>query len=219
MIKSKKKGDLIVISGPSGCGKDSICNKVIKKRKNIQISVSMTTREKRQGEKEGKDYYFVTKEEFEKSIENDDLLEYAIVHEKDYYGTPKSNLFKILEDGTDVILIIDIQGALQIKEKYPEAIFIFILPPSMRELKKRLIKRGSETKESMFRRFKSMYKEINEIVKYNYVVVNDELDDAVNKVIAILDSQKCRVDRIEELDVSSIEEVMHEDLVDFNDYK
>ncbi len=217
MIKSKKKGDLIVISGPSGCGKDSICNKVIKKRKNIQISVSMTTREKRQGEKEGKDYYFVTKEEFEKSIENDDLLEYAIVHEKDYYGTPKSNLFKILEDGIDVILIIDIQGALQIKEKYPEAIFIFILPPSMRELKKRLIKRGSETKESMFRRFKSMYKEINEIVKYNYVVVNDELDDAVNKVIAILDSQKCRVDRIEELDVSSIEEVMHEDLVDLND--
>lgn len=217
MIKSKKKGDLIVISGPSGCGKDSICNKVIKKRKNIQISVSMTTREKRQDEKEGKDYYFVTKEEFEKSIENDDLLEYAIVHEKDYYGTPKSNLFKILEDGTDVILIIDIQGALQIKEKYPEAIFIFILPPSMRELKKRLIKRGSETKESMFRRFKSMYKEINEIVKYNYVVVNDELDDAVNKVIAILDSQKCRVDRIEELDVSSIEEVMHEDLVDLND--
>lgn len=217
MIKSKKKGDLIVISGPSGCGKDSICNKVIKKRKNIQISVSMTTREKRQGEKEGKDYYFVTKEEFEKSIENDDLLEYAIVHEKDYYGTPKSNLFKILEDGIDVILIIDIQGALQIKEKYPEAIFIFILPPSMRELKKRLIKRGSETKESMFRRFKSMYKEINEIVKYNYVVVNDELDEAVNKVIAILDSQKCRVDRIEELDVSSIEEVMHEDLVDLND--
>lgn len=217
MIKSEKKGDLIVISGPSGCGKDSICNKVIKKRKNIQISVSMTTREKRQGEKEGKDYYFVTKEEFEKSIENDDLLEYAIVHEKDYYGTPKSNLFKILEDGIDVILIIDIQGALQIKEKYPEAIFIFILPPSMRELKKRLIKRGSETKESMFRRFKSMYKEINEIVKYNYVVVNDELDDAVNKVIAILDSQKCRVDRIEELDVSSIEEVMHEDLVDLND--
>lgn len=217
MIKSKKKGDLIVISGPSGCGKDSICNKVIKKRKNIQISVSMTTREKRQDEKEGKDYYFVTKEEFEKSIENDDLLEYAIVHEKDYYGTPKSNLFKILEDGIDVILIIDIQGALQIKEKYPEAIFIFILPPSMRELKKRLIKRGSETKESMFRRFKSMYKEINEIVKYNYVVVNDELDEAVNKVIAILDSQKCRVDRIEELDVSSIEEVMHEDLVDLND--
>lgn len=217
MIKSKKKGDLIVISGPSGCGKDSICNKVIKKRKNIRISVSMTTREKRQGEKEGKDYYFVTKEEFEKSIENDDLLEYAIVHEKDYYGTPKSNLFKILEDGIDVILIIDIQGALQIKEKYPEAIFIFILPPSMRELKKRLIKRGSETKESMFRRFKSMYKEINEIVKYNYVVVNDELDEAVNKVIAILDSQKCRVDRIEELDVSSIEEVMHEDLVDLND--
>lgn len=217
MIKGRKKGDLIVISGPSGCGKDSICNEILNIRSNIQTSVSMTTRDMRNGEVEGKDYYFVTKEEFENNIKNNNLLEYAIVHEKDYYGTPKKNLFKTLDSGIDVILIIDIQGALQIKEKYPEAIFIFILPPSMKELKKRLIKRGSETKESLLRRFKSMYKEINTITKYNYVVVNDNLDDAVNKVNAILESQKCRVDRIEDIDVSSIEEIMHEDLIDLND--
>ena len=217
MIKSRKKGDLIVISGPSGSGKDSICNEILKNRKNIQESISMTTRERRDYEVDGKDYYFVSKEEFEEHIKNDDLLEYAIVHEKDYYGTPKSNIFKILDSGEDVILIIDIQGALQIKEKYKDAIFIFILPPSMKELKKRLIKRGSETKESLLRRFKSMYKEINTISKYNYVVVNDDLNEAVRKVNSILDSEKCRVDRIEELDINSIEEVMHEDLVDFNE--
>ncbi len=217
MIKSRKKGDLIVISGPSGSGKDSICNEILKNRENIQESISMTTRERRDYEVDGKDYYFVTKEEFEEHIKNDDLLEYAIVHEKDYYGTPKSNIFKILDSGEDVILIIDIQGALQIKEKYKDAIFIFILPPSMKELKKRLIKRGSETKESLLRRFKSMYKEINTISKYNYVVVNDDLNEAVRKVNSILDSEKCRVDRIEELDINSIEEVMHEDLVDFNE--
>lgn len=217
MIKKKIKGDLIVVSGPSGCGKDTICSEILKRRENIKMSISMTTREKRENEKDNVDYYFVSKEQFENSIKNDDLLEYAIVHERDYYGTPKSNLFDTLNKGIDVILVIDIQGALQIKDKYPEAIFIFILPPSMKELKRRLIKRGSETKESLLRRFKSIYKEINVISKYNYVVVNDELEDAVGKTISILDSQKCRVDRIEELDINSIEEVMHEDLVDMNE--
>lgn len=217
MIKKRKKGDLIVMSGPSGSGKDSILSEVLKMRSNICESISMTTREKRDGEIDGENYYFVTKKEFESHIKNDELLEYAIVHEKDYYGTPKSNLFKTLDEGIDVVLIIDIQGALQIKEKYPEAIFIFILPPSMKELKKRLIKRGSETKESLLRRFKSMYKEINTISRYNYVVVNDDLVDAANKVNSILESEKCRVDRIEDLDINSIEEIMHEDLVNFND--
>lgn len=214
MIKKRVNGDLIVISGPSGSGKDSICNELLKKNNNIVMSVSMTTRDKRKEEIEGKDYYFVTKEEFEKKIKNNELLEYAIVHEIDYYGTPKKNIFDTLKKGLDVILVIDIQGALQIKEKYPDAIFIFILPPSLKVLKERLIKRGSETKESLLRRFKSMYKEVNEIAKYNYVVVNDELDDAVNKTNSIIESQKCRVDRIEELDINSIEEAMHEELVD-----
>jgi len=214
MIKKRVKGDLIVISGPSGCGKDTICNEIFKIRKNIVKSISMTTRDMRDGEINNKDYYFVSKEEFEEKIKNDELLEYAVVHEKDYYGTPKKKVFETLEKGFDLVLIIDIQGALQIKEKYPEAVFIFIMPPSMKELKNRLINRKSETKESMLRRFKSMYKEVNEINKYNYVVVNDNLNDSIKTVDAIIESQKSRVDRIEELDINSIEEAIHEELVD-----
>ena len=214
MIKKCVKGDLIVISGPSGCGKDTICSEIFKIRKNIVKSISMTTRNMRDGEVNNKDYYFVSKEEFEEKINNDELLEYAIVHEKDYYGTPKKKVLETLESGLDIVLIIDIQGALQIKEKYPEAVFIFIMPPSMKELKNRLISRKSETKESMLRRFKSMYKEVNEINKYNYVVVNDNLADSVKTVDAIIESQKSRVDRIEELDINSIEEAIHEELVD-----
>lgn len=214
MIKKRIKGDLIVLSGPSGCGKDTIIKGVLKRRTNIKKSISMTTRNKRKGEKEGIHYYFVSKSEFEENIKKDNFLEYAVVHTDNYYGTPKGKIFELLNKGTDIVLIIDIQGALKIKETYPEAIFIFILPPSMRELKTRLISRGSETKETLYKRFKSMYKEINEISKYNYVVVNDDIKDATNKVISILDSEKCRVDRIEEIDINSIEEVMHEDLVD-----
>ena len=214
MIKKRVKGDLIVISGPSGCGKDTICNEICKIRKNIVKSISMTTRNMRDGELNNKDYYFVSKEEFEDKINNNELLEYAIVHEKDYYGTPKKKVLETLESGLDIVLIIDIQGALQIKEKYPEAVFIFIMPPSMKELKNRLVNRKSETKESMLRRFKSMYKEVNEINKYNYVVVNDNLADSVKTVDAIIESQKSRVDRIEELDINSIEEAIHEELVD-----
>lgn len=214
MIKKRVKGDLIVISGPSGCGKDTICSELFKVRKNIVKSISMTTRDMRDGEVNNKDYYFVSKEEFEEKIKTDELLEYAIVHEKDYYGTPKKKVLETLESGLDIVLIIDIQGALQIKEKYPEAVFIFIMPPSMKELKSRLINRKSETKESMLRRFKSMYKEVNEINKYNYVVVNDNLENSVKTVDAIIESQKSRVDRIEELDINSIEEAIHEELVD-----
>ena len=214
MIKKRVKGDLIVVSGPSGCGKDTICNEIFKIRKNIVKSISMTTRDMRDGEINNKDYYFVTKEEFEEKINDDELLEYAIVHEKDYYGTPKKKVLETLESGFDIVLIIDIQGALQIKEKYPEAVFIFIMPPSIKELKSRLINRKSETKESMLRRFKSMYKEVNEINKYNYVVVNDNLNDSIKTVDAIIESQKSRVDRIEELDINSIEEAIHEELVD-----
>ena len=214
MIKKRVKGDLIVISGPSGCGKDTICSEIFKIRKNIVKSISMTTRSMRNGEVNSKDYYFVTREEFEEKIKNDELLEYAIVHEKDYYGTPKKKVLETLESGFDIVLIIDIQGALQIKEKYPEAVFIFIMPPSMKELKNRLINRKSETKESILRRFKSIYKEVNEINKYNYVVVNDNLADSVKTVDAIIESQKSRVDRIEELDINSIEEAIHEELVD-----
>ncbi len=214
MIKEKAKGLLIVVSGPSGAGKDTIVSKVVENMKNIKISISMTSRSPRGNEKDGKDYYFVTKEEFEKSIENGELLEYAIVHNGKYYGTPKAKIDEDLNKGISIVLVIDIQGALKIKEKIPEALFIFIMPPSMEILKKRLIARNTESKDKILERFKTAYTEINEYTKYNYVVVNDKLDVAVDKVEAIIKAEKCRVDRIEDIYLNNKEEFIHEGLVD-----
>ena len=144
------------------------------------------------------------------------MLEYAQVHYSDYYGTPREYIKEKLDSGIDVLLEIDIQGAIQIKEKVKDAIFIFILAPSMEEIRNRLIKRGFENNEQMIERFKTAYREINELTKYNYVVVNDDLDEAVNKVNSIIISEKCRVDRIEDVYLSNEEEVIHELLVDKN---
>ena len=209
MIKEKTKGLLIVVSGPSGAGKDTIVNKVVESMKNIKVSVSMTTREPREKEVEGKDYYFVTKEKFEECIKNDELLEYATVHNNQYYGTPKAKIEEDINKGISVILVIDIQGALKIKEKIKEALFIFIMPPSMEVLKERLIARKTETKDKILERFKTAYKEINEYKKYNYIVVND-----VDKVESIIKAEKCRVDRIEDIYLNNKEEFIHEGLID-----
>lgn len=214
IIKTKKRGSLIVISGPTCAGKDTICRELLKINKNIWKSISYTSRPIRGNEVDGVDYFFVTKEEFEEKIRNNEMLEYAQVHYNDYYGTPKGHIKEKLDAGYDVILEMDIQGALQVKEKVTEAIFIFILAPSMEEIKNRLIKRGYENNEQMIERFKTAYKEINELTKYNYVVVNDILEDAVNKVNSIIISEKCRVDRIEEVYLSNEEEIIHELLVD-----
>ena len=214
MIKNKKEGQLIIISGPSGVGKDSVCKKLKELKENIWISVSSTTREIRENEIEGEDYYFIAKEEFEEKIKNNSFLEYAIVHSNQYYGTLKDKVYEKLNGGVDVILVIDINGALQIKEKVKDAIFIFILPPSMNELKRRLVNRKTESDDKITERFKTAYREINEISKYNYVVVNDNIEDAAKKIDAILISEKCRVDRIMEVDLNTIEEEIHEKLVD-----
>jgi guanylate kinase len=214
MIKTKKQGELIVISGPSGVGKGSICKRLLRDNPNMWMSISTTTRSIRANEKEGENYYFITKEQFEEKIKQGELIEYAIVHNNQYYGTPKSDVTKHLNMGIDVILEIDINGALQIKETFPQAIFIFILPPSMKELKRRLEKRGTESKEKIFERFKTAYKEINAITKYNYVVVNDDKEVTTKKISAIITAEKCRVDRIEELELNTIAEYIHEDLVD-----
>lgn len=215
MNKKKNRGSLIVLSGPSGAGKGTIHNELLKRDSNLTYSVSMTTRSPRDGEVDGVDYFFVSEEEFKKEIEKGSFLEYALVH-GNYYGTLKKNVDDSLDKGLDVILEIDIQGALNVKEKASDAIFIFIMPPTMRELRDRLVKRGTETKEKIIERFKNAYKEVNEISKYNYVVINDEVESAVKKVQAIMLAERCRVDRIEEFDLNNQEELVHELLVDFN---
>jgi len=211
-----KNGLLIVLSGPSGAGKGTVCNELLKRNKNLFLSVSMTTRLPRDGEKDKVNYYFVSKEDFEQKINEDAFLEYAIIHNNQYYGTPKDKVMEMLEKGYDVILEIDIQGALKIKEKYKEGIFVFIMPPNMRELRDRLVKRGTENKEKIIERFTTAYKEMNEKAKYNYVVVNDTIENAVNKVEAIIISEKCRVDRIEDVDLNNQEELIHELLINDN---
>lgn len=210
---NKARGLLIVISGPSGAGKGTICKSFLERNKDVSLSVSATTRDPRNGEVEGVNYYFMSKESFKKKIDASDFLEYAEVYDN-YYGTPKSNVEELLEDGKDVILEIDIQGALKVKENTQEGVFIFILPPSMKELKQRIINRGSETKESLMKRFKSAYKEINYISKYNYAVVNDEVETAVEKLEAIITAEKCRVDRIKDTILDSKEGMIHEQLYD-----
>lgn len=208
----KNKGLLIVISGPSGAGKGTICKDLVSKG-NFYLSVSATTRGPRKGEADGINYFFTTKEAFKQGIENDDFLEYAEVYEN-YYGTPKSKVMKMIENGMDVILEIDIQGALKVKENYPDGVFIFILPPSMEELKNRIIQRASETPESLMLRFKSAYKEINYVSKYNYAVVNDVVDNAVDKIECIISAERCRVDRIKDKLFDSKEGLIHEQFYD-----
>jgi len=208
------RGVLIVISGPSGAGKGTICKEILEKNNNIYLSVSATTRKPRQGEVDGVNYYFLTEEDFKNKVESNGFIEYAKVH-GNYYGTPKVNVEKMLDEGKDVILEIDIQGALKVKENFTEGVFIFILPPSMDELKRRIIKRGSETEESLMTRFKNAYQEINYVSKYNYAVVNDTLEIAVSKVESIIAAEKCRVDRIKDNTVlDSKEGLIHEQLYD-----
>ena len=214
MINTKSKGDLIIISGTTCAGKGTVIKKLLANHNDIVLSTSYTSRPKRESEIDGVDYYFVSKEEFERKIENGDFLEYAQVQYGAYYGTPKKEVLELLDSGKDVILEIDVQGAKQIKELYPETVLIFIMAPSMREVKRRIMMRGDENIDQIISRFKVAYNEINQINDYNYVVVNDDLDKAIAKVEAILVSEKLRVDRIEELSVENEEEIIHELLMD-----
>lgn len=189
---SRNDGKLFVISGPSGAGKGTICKKLLESV-DISLSTSMTTRSPRPGEVDGKDYYFVTVEEFEEKIKNDGMLEYARVFDN-IYGTPKDMVIKQLEKGRDIILEIDVQGGLQVKQKMPEqAVLVFVLPPDLPTLRQRIINRGTETEDVIDKRFNEALNEIKLIGEYDYYVVNDELDDAAYDLQAIIMAERRRV--------------------------
>lgn len=190
----KHPGMLIVISGPSGAGKGTLCGLLLKRDKNLVLSVSVTTRLPRDGEKEGENYFFTSVEEFQKKIKSNEFLEWAKVY-NNYYGTPRAFVEKYLKDGRDVILEIDIQGAAQIKKNYPDAVFIFILPPDLEELKNRIIKRGSETVDSFNLRMNYAKEELRAIFMYDYVVINDNLESALSKIQSIISAERCKVSR------------------------
>ncbi|MDM8534947.1 guanylate kinase [Clostridiaceae bacterium HSG29] len=188
----KKRGLLIVVSGPSGAGKGTICANLLTKKNSIYPSVSTTTREPRKGEIRGINYNYISKEDFEEKIENNQFLEYAKVYDN-YYGTPKDFVLEKLSKGEDVLLEIDIQGAIKVREKFPEGIFVFILPPSMAELRNRIVNRGSETKESLEKRFMAAFHEIKLIKKYDYFIVNDKIEDSTRNLVSIIEAEKSRV--------------------------
>lgn len=188
------EGLLIVISGPSGCGKGTICKKLLERNDSLNLSISATTRKPRKGEIDRENYFFIDEDDFKKMIEDDQLLEYANVY-GNYYGTPKEFVLEKLKNGKDVLLEIDIQGALKVKEVYKEGIFIFILPPSMEELKSRIINRGTETEKDIEKRFESAYNELKFVKEYDYAVINDDVSNAVEVIEFIIAAEKHRVSR------------------------
>ena len=194
----KRKGCLIVVSGASGTGKGTVCAQLLKKRPSLMYSISATTRNPRNGEQDGVQYYFHTRESFEKLIKDGGLLEWADVY-GNYYGTPKAPVDKFLEEGQDILLEIDTQGALNVMEKMPEGIFVFLLPPSMEELERRLRTRGTDSEEVILRRLDAARGEVNAAKKYRYVVVNDVVENAVDTIDAILTAEHASVANNQEL--------------------
>lgn len=183
------KGTLYVLSAPSGCGKGTVLAEVLKELPNLSYSVSATTREPRPGEVDGVNYYFVSKEKFSELINNDGMLEYACFTDN-YYGTPKAQIMQKLDNGEDVILEIETAGAMMIKAVYPEAVLIFMLPPSIEELKRRLLKRGTESEEVIEKRIAQAAREIKHAPSYDYIFINDDLDKAIEDLMSILKSSK-----------------------------
>ena len=188
-----KQGLLIVVSGPSGTGKGTVCERLLNATPELAYSISATTRQPRAGEVDGQNYYFLTREQFEQKIQEGDFLEYANVY-GNYYGTPLGKIQERRAAGEDVLLEIDTQGALNVMQRCPDGLFIFLLPPSLAELEQRIRGRGSETEETLARRLGNAKKEIQIGLRYKYVVVNDEVELAVGRIKSILTAEHCRVD-------------------------
>ena len=183
-----KKGILVVISGPSGVGKNTIASKIVEQGYGI-YSVSMTTRKRREGENEGSDYFFVTEEVFKSYILEDKFLEYA-KYNNNYYGTLKDFVFHNLNNGTNVIAVLDIQGGMEIEKIFPQAVLVFIMPPSFEELERRLKKRNTDSEEDIIKRLAIAKEEIKYKEKYDYVVINSSFDKAINDIIEIIKKEK-----------------------------
>ncbi|MBE6888889.1 MAG: guanylate kinase [Oscillospiraceae bacterium] len=188
------KGLLFVVSAPAGCGKDTILEQVLEKAENVGYSVSATTRAPRPGEVDGTHYFFLSRERFEQMIAEGAVLEYT-EYCGNYYGTPKKGVEDMLAEGKDVILKIEVEGAMNIKKLFPECCLVFILPPSMKELERRLRKRGTEDEETIMRRIAQAKNEIDTALNYDYFVVNDDLEDAVSDLMAVIRGEKCRKQR------------------------
>ncbi len=186
------KGNLIVLSGPSGVGKGTVLRALLDDYRDICYSVSATTRKPRRGEVDGVDYFLISEEEFKELVEKNEFIEWAEVH-NNYYGTPINYVEETLEKGNDVILEIDIQGARQIIDTYQEAVFVFLAPPSLEELKSRIYGRGTESEEVIKTRLNNANKELEEAERYDYLIVNDKLDQAIEKLKSVIIAERCRI--------------------------
>lgn len=197
MATLSKKGALLVVSGFSGAGKGTVMKKLLQTYDSYALSISMTTRQKRPGEEDGKDYFFVNTEEFEEKIRQQKVIEYAKYCDN-YYGTPRDYVEEQLACGKDVILEIEIQGALKVKEMFPDAVLLFMMPPSAKELKRRLVSRGTETEEVINQRMSRAIEEAEGIEKYDYIVINDDLDTCVRELHGIVNAVHMQALRNEE---------------------
>ncbi len=188
------KGLLLVISGPSGTGKGTVCKKLLSNRSNIKYSVSATTRKPRDGEIDGVNYFYLSEKDFLDLLQNDALIEWDKYCDN-YYGTPKKYVEDALDQGIDVILEITVEGALEVKKKYPDCVLLFILPPSFDELRRRIVGRGTEEFDVIEKRLNQAQKEMSAVFDYDYYVVNDSLEEAVNNIETILDAERLKPNR------------------------
>ncbi|WP_353683366.1 guanylate kinase [Thermodesulfovibrio sp. 3907-1M] len=202
MMELYKRGNIFVISAPSGTGKTTLCDRLLKALTDLKMSISHTTRKPRPGETDGVDYFFVDKETFEKMISNEEFIEWAEVY-GNFYGTSKNVISQLMKQGYDILLDIDAQGAKSIKKLYPESILIFILPPSMEELERRLLQRN-EDKDTIKKRLSKAEEEISQYKFYDYIVINDNIEEALNDLLCIVCAERLKTKRIKHDEIEKI---------------